>query len=1091
MMDRSRLALMTLACSIALTGMLAAETTPTPKEYLIHQLPAAPTIDAKLGDWKGIEPTVIDPTGGRNNPALIFSEGDPDNRIGGAADISGKVYLAWDMKNLYWAAQVRDDNLRGFMPDTEHNVGPAGWFGDSVMMQLHSFRQPLKTNTPYQAFPMLIMRYLVHEGGRGKLTDRRDIATPNSYWKLPKGSKLASRETEDGYIVESAIPWASLAFKPQAGELLFASFLLTDTDQGQLLNQLGWNWREQKQMAVFRLLGRPDAMGLLSLGSDQVTAGAPLRISYRVDALARDVQLTRLELFFADKQGLVQRVDVKVPKGKTARDVVSVPAVSSTVGPAEAQLSGTINGRIVVLAKEAFTVVPAKAVPPRVQDPAGEVYRMRPDRIEHNAADDRWRQILRHGYITGKKGYERYILTHVKGDVERVMPNAVKIRAAHSLNDILASYTLYRVTGQQRYADWTRAGLEIALEHMNKSTDPADILHTLVVLMKVRSFVWQNDPDSTLAPPGIEEEIGRQWVRVAKDPPSWMFLEYGFHNRCWHRWAYIKIMDYYARKLKVQIDPRYRQYIQWHEAKDRPVALGDSTDNSTNYHWVFFRYPVLWHMTEGTLDQLGKHPGYLAALTRYRQHSGPSGVTPHFGDGSGWLTGVGPALAYYELMGRVTKDGRFRWQAHRIAEYLYNHFWPRHNQYHGPQDGVNTGFCLAWLWADESVKPVERSRASRMTMRPRVVALKPEEEDRPYGFRRTKFIADLAPDKLILSSGNRAESLWSLVELVDKGGHCGQLPGHVASLMRHDAALLAGQGYYERSQDFNNVVWVEDLDGVPADPRPIRTEVPRFVEDRDATYVRIRVLRYGKLPVTSERDIVFVKDAFVLVKDRLTFHKAMKVRVGPCWQTRNVGPQSGTSWFNAYYDQLYHTGLGQGRGIHAFRNPAWDLLVSFSPRKGYRQSLLDRYDENPYRNSPVRMRQSWAGIVKAGQVLTFTTVLLPHKPAFDVTPFAKRVEFLVDDNDNTLVRVQHDAGPLRREQLQTIWVQLHEGRGAVSAKGWACDARLAVVKRDHKGNLRAPLLVDGKQLTVDGTDLGSKARQGKMEVKYLFKDDTD
>lgn len=78
----------------------------------------------------------------------------------------------------------------------------------------------------------------------------------------------------------------------------------------------------------------------------------------------------------------------------------------------------------------------------------------------------------------------------------------------------------------------------------------------------------------------------------------------------------------------------------------------------------------------------------------------------------------------------------------------------------------------------------------------------------------------------------------------------------------------------------------------------------------------------------------------------------MKVRLGPCYQTKNLGPQCGQNWFNTYYDILLYTGLGLGRGCQAIRNPAWDLLIYFSPRPDYTLTVRDRYGENPYRNSP-------------------------------------------------------------------------------------------------------------------------------------------
>ena len=119
--------------------------------------------------------------------------------------------LAWDDTYLYIAGIVKDDDLNGVPVVAEHNIGPAGWKCDSVMLRVHSFRQPLKSNSPHTRIPFLALRYEVKDGGRGRLVSNRNRALerPTPYWKLPKGSKLATRETPDGYIVEAAAPWSA------------------------------------------------------------------------------------------------------------------------------------------------------------------------------------------------------------------------------------------------------------------------------------------------------------------------------------------------------------------------------------------------------------------------------------------------------------------------------------------------------------------------------------------------------------------------------------------------------------------------------------------------------------------------------------------------------------------------------------------------------------------------------------------------------------------------------------------------------------------------------------------------------------------
>ena len=1061
---------------------IAAELRPIAEERLIPLRTDPITVDGDPGEWDlDQDAIVIDPTMSDAGAPISHHNNNAENPIAGAADISARAALAWDEDYLYIVARVSDDDLRGIKPGVAHNVGPAGWACDSCMFLIHSFRDPLRSNTPYSDSPHMALRYEAKPGGRGKLlgNERGQLDKADAYWQLPSGSRFASRETETGYAVEAAVPWSALDFTVQPGEALYCCFLLGDIDEGEALNQLGWHFRDPRERPVFRLDdGRP-AMAVLTPAAEQVVAATPCAVRYQADALRQPLRLTRLLLRTAGAEVGVD-LNLDVPQGQRADDVVVLPSVPDSPGSATVELRALVSGEDVVLASEAIEILPPLPPRPLVQNPPGEIHRMRPDRVAHNAWEDHYpRRILKHGFVKGREGYERYILTRIRPYTEAYHPNAIKGDGKWVDRTTLFSYTLWRLTGEPRYAEWVRAGLETAMAYQKRTHDVSQLTR----LIPLRHFVWQHDPDTELAPPGIEQDFAAAWAYLAEHPTDWMYTEWGYHNRCWHRYATMRLIAHFAGQAGHAVPQAVQDYITWHD--ERLVSIGDTTDNSSGYQWVFFKYPVLTHQALGTLETLPQQPGLLAAVTRYRQYASPSGAVPHFGDTSGWLTGVASALGYYEMMGSLTGDGRFRWQAHRIAEYLYNHFWPHHDQYHMPRDSVAGGFCAAWLWADAAVAPVAVSAKSRVIHRPRVVDLTPDEEGSKPGLRSGKVTAEQVPDKLLLSSGSGAQDLWAMVELLDNGGHCGRLPGHIVTLLRHDSALLAGQGYYERSQDFNNVVWVEDLEGIAADPRPVRTEIPVLVEDPALTYARVRVRRYGRLPITSVRDIVFVKNGFVLVRDRLTFHATMKVRVGPCWQTRDLGPACGKTWFNTYYDQLYHTGLGLGRGVHAYRNPAWDLLVAFAPREAYRQSVLDRYDDNPYRVSPLQLRQCWSGIIRSGESKVFTSVLLPHPPAFDVKPFVEDVEFLVENDSAVLARVRVKLDP-RRDWYDTYWVQLQDGAEEIATGEWRSNARLAVARKNHKGRWVPAVLVDGNSLLMADEDLAADARRPQPQAVYTL-----
>ena len=491
---------------------------------------------------------------------------------------------------------------------------------------------------------------------------------------------------------------------------------------------------------------------------------------------------------------------------------------------------------------------------------------------------------------------------------------------------------------------------------------------------------------------------------------------------------------------------------------------------------------------EGDWEAFLKHKGWQRTLRRYVEMSAPGGACPQFGSGNGWHE-TGKAIWTFELMSRLTRDGRFRWTSHRIAEYVYNHLDHRMRQYHIAYDTVFSNFLLGWLFADDTVKPVPPPAHSRVTWRHPTVSVPLDELRKRPGTSRGRMDASRwVPDKVVLSGSNRAQSFWGMIDLLPRGGHAGETPGNLITLMIHDAALLAGQGYYDLTPEYQNIVWIEDLDGVAADPRPIATDVPIFIDDPAFTFVRIRTQRYQHMPVVYTRDVLFCKQGFAVVKDRVTFQTMMKVRVGPCFQTRCLGPQCGTNWFNTYFDQLYYTGLGQGGGVQSIRNPAWDLLVYFSPRADRRHTVTNQYKENVWRNAPVRVRQTWSGLARPGQQVVFTTVLLPHVPSLAPGEMVdpprgskdpKRVEIVVDRNDLTVLKAVAETDPQHKWRHET-WVVLNDTGKPAGAGPIKTDGCVAVVGHHHDGRVVHRVVAGGKTLRYRGRDESAKARKPKV-----------
>ncbi|MHB9130039.1 MAG: sugar-binding protein [Armatimonadota bacterium] len=398
--------------TIIAAGLSQAALITTPKQLLISKPAKAIIVDGKLDEWEMVHTPYIvrdDP----KNPLNSVSSNDPKNPVKGDADYSGRVQLAWDETYLYVAAEVADDHLVGVKPDSYGNQGPAGWFCDSLMLSIASFRQPMKTNSPYSPNPFFAIRYAPPATApRGEflqepagVLDKRDM-----YWKLPEGSKWGSTETDNGYTLEAAIPWKSVNYVARPGERVFIAFLAGDVDPGEALNQIGWaatseKWGTANDMSnhpVFRLADRNDMLGILTTSSDEIKTTDPWSLRVELDALTADATLEKIRVVDAKGRTVLERrLNVKVPKGMTAIELVEFKAGEiAKPGNYAIEEVASINGRsrTVAVMAAASSATTAAAIQP------DEVRHMDPDRTFFTAAAEftAWNK---HHYITKKDGY--------------------------------------------------------------------------------------------------------------------------------------------------------------------------------------------------------------------------------------------------------------------------------------------------------------------------------------------------------------------------------------------------------------------------------------------------------------------------------------------------------------------------------------------------------------------------------------------------------------------------------------------------------------------------------------------------------------
>lgn len=181
--------------------------------FIAQYQEAPPVIDADPGDWTSILYLA---------DQVVEGEGF---RVSGQ-DISADFKLGWDQTNLYLAAVVRDSKFVQNAEDSQL------WRGDSLEIMLDT-----GVSADYGDHQISGDDY--HIGfSPGQLDLKKSsrnpievfIWEPESEYGQSDDIEIAFRLTDEGYLMEAAIPWDLLDTDPISGQHLGFYFSVTDND---------------------------------------------------------------------------------------------------------------------------------------------------------------------------------------------------------------------------------------------------------------------------------------------------------------------------------------------------------------------------------------------------------------------------------------------------------------------------------------------------------------------------------------------------------------------------------------------------------------------------------------------------------------------------------------------------------------------------------------------------------------------------------------------------------------------------------------------------------------------------------------------
>jgi hypothetical protein len=276
-------------------------------------------------------------------------------------------------------------------------------------------------------------------------------------------------------------------------------------------------------------------------------------------------------------------------------------------------------------------------------------------------------------------------------------------------------------------------------------------------------------------------------------------------------------------------------------------------------------------------------------------------------------------------------------------------------------------------------------------------------------------------------------------------------------LTAHGSTLLCDESYQDKAAKYHNLVLVEDLQGVQPVQDEERIEVPILDERKETTFARVVVHNYKQFPVKQTREVFFLKNRFVWVRDTVAFDQPFLCRVAPQWRARQVGPGVGEHYAVTFFDIVSSAWWGKGRQAersNRFLNPNWNLLVYFLPRPGCAMAMGDESADSLWRNAPQPIQYQWRGLGQPERPLRFDSLLYPHHPSPNPDSVVKQIHVALDDGDTVVFRTEFSLwrkGPFPNLQVtpETLWVALNPSGKAIKADPLETDAKRLYIRLEQ------------------------------------------
>ena len=469
-------------------------------------------------------------------------------------------------------------------------------------------------------------------------------------------------------------------------------------------------------------------------------------------------------------------------------------------------------------------------------------------------------------------------------------------------------------------------------------------------------------------------------------------------------------------------------------------------------------------------DRVYGDAGMQQILPRIMMDVTSDGAVNPYGPNGGYNSTAHFRVSVLERIAAKTGDGRYRYVAHKLMNYL--RYQAKNEHYFSSLHA-----SLAYLFADDSIAPVEPESGSIHTMRNE--AMRVAHTDKAL---TEKLLGDADPrenrghiccswvmndkkwpDKLIFRSGWNPGDFFCLVECHPTSFPAN--PGGIMGMNRYGAPFT--QIVTSKGSSEENRLLIQDIDETCArrlhpdkgridenwrmgSMPDIRSEVTQFEDTSGVTFAKVKVFNPDGLPVVYEREFIFVKNRFLATRELVTFEASFHARVSPIWNTQNIGPQLGNHWANTFMSAPV-----ADNGRSSMKLPPVDLLVWFAPQEDCRLQVVDRmtFDARTT-DCPAQLRYVWEGTPQKGDQKIFTQIYFPHmpyrnrsynnnpgvqeaeKPTLQNTAYASGIEVIRDDATASILKLAFEEGSSEYVVFNPTEQEISVG-GKTVEKAWA------------------------------------------------------